>query len=136
MGLKVIFYSLIVIFIILALYVFFPSPDCVKTFFFPVIAFLGILFFILGIALVVLSWKLKGKIRFYFILTGASVFCILIFAILHNLVYGLFILLFGEGFWGNGGDEPVFFILAVIVCPILFIIGAVKSFILLRKKKK
>jgi len=60
--------------------------------------------------------------------------CVLPAAILHNLVYGLFILLFGEGFWGEG-DEAFFFIIALIVCPILFLIGTIGSFILIRKKK-
>jgi hypothetical protein len=37
---------------------------------------------------------------------------------MHNLIYGLGIYLFGQNFWGEGGDEPVFFILAVIGVPL------------------
>ena len=39
--------------------------------------------------------------------------------LLHNLIYGLFY----EHFRRTGGDEPVFFILAVIVIPLYFIIS-------------
>ena len=42
----------------------------------------------------------------------------------HNLIYGLFISLFGWGFWGQG-DEPVFFIIAIFVVPVGFILGAI-----------
>ena len=30
----------------------------------------------------------------------------------------------------NGGDEPVFFIIAIVVCPIGFLVGAVGSIVL------
>jgi hypothetical protein len=70
--------------------------------------------------------------KFFFILTGASAVCIPIFAILHNVVYGLF-------FHGKDGDEAVFFILAVLVCPALFVLGMLGSLVLLisgRLRKK
>jgi len=44
--------------------------------------------------------------------------------LLHNLIYALFILCFGWGFWGQG-DEPVFFIIAIFLVPAGFIVGAV-----------
>ena len=105
---------------------------------FAVTAVLAIVFGLLGIVLVVLAAKLKGPRiqKIFFILTGASAACMPIFAVLHNLVYGLLITLFGEGFWerhGSGGDEPVFFILAILVCPALFLIGTVGSIVLLVK---
>jgi len=56
-------------------------------------------------------------------------------AILHNVVYGLFIWWFGKGFWGPGGDEPVFFVLAILVCPVLFLIGAAASGVLLLRAR-
>ncbi|MBU0708367.1 hypothetical protein KJ596_01290, partial [Patescibacteria group bacterium] len=57
--------------------------------------------------------------------------------ILHNLVYGLFIVLFGADFWERIGlgDEPVLFLLAIFVCPIAFLIGVVGSAILLLKRR-
>jgi hypothetical protein len=61
-------------------------------------------------------------------LAGASAAAIPVCALLHNVVYGLFLWWFGEGFWErHGADEPVFFLLAVVVCPALFLIGAVGS---------
>lgn len=91
----------------------------------------------LGIALVILAVKANfTKIsKAFFILTGASAIGIVVGAVLHNLVYALFIKLFGEGFWAGMGDEPVFFILAVIVCPIALIVGIIGSIVLIVKKR-
>jgi hypothetical protein len=105
---------------------------------FLVIAVLAITFGVLGLVLVVLTVRLReSRIqKIFFILVGASAAGIPICVILHNLVYGLFIAWFGENFWerhGAGGDEPVFFILALLVCPALFLIGTVSSIVLLIK---
>ena len=90
----------------------------------------------LGIALVVLASKAKlTRIsKAFFILTGASAAGIVIGSVLHNLVYALFIKLFGEGFWGMG-DEPVFFIFAIIVCPVALLVGIIGGIVLIAKKK-
>ena len=96
---------------------------------------IAVVFFTLAIALLVLTLKLKEPLmrRIFFLLTGASAVGIPIFAILHNLVYGLF-------FHGKAGeDEAVFFILAVIVCPALFAVGMLGSIVILisdRLRKK
>jgi hypothetical protein len=76
------------------------------------------------------------KLKKYLILTAASVIGFVICVILHNVTYGLFIYLFGEDFWDKIGisDEPFFFLLAVFVCPILFLIGVVGSIVLIIKK--
>jgi len=42
--------------------------------------------------------------------------------VLHNVVYGLF-------FTGKQSDEAVFFILALLVCPLLFAVGTLGSII-------
>jgi len=90
-----------------------------------------IILFLLGIALLVftLREKVEGLLRVFFLLTAASAVGVFVFVLLHNAVYGLFIYFFGADFW-NGGDEPVFFILAVIVCPLGFLTGAVGSIVL------
>ena len=87
--------------------------------------------FLLAVALLVftLREKVAGLLKSFFLLTAASAAGVFVFILLHNAVYGLFIHFFGEGFW-NGGDEPVFFILAVIVCPLGFLVGAVGSIVL------
>ena len=91
----------------------------------------------LGVTLIVLTVKRKvgGMLKKFLLLTGASAVGLPVFAVLHNLVYALLILWFGEDFWGSTGDEPVFFILAVIVCPIGFLVGAVGTIVLAIKNK-
>jgi hypothetical protein len=92
-----------------------------------------IIFFLLGITLLVftLREKVAGKLKTFFLLTAASAVGVFVFILLHNAVYGLFVYFFGEGFWGGtGGDEPFFFILALIVCPLGFLVGAVGSIVL------
>ena len=76
------------------------------------------------------------KLKKYLILTAASIAGFVICVILHNVIYGLLIYLFGEDFWDKIGisDEPFFFLLAVFVCPILFLIGVVGSIVLIIKK--
>ncbi len=70
----------------------------------------GIILCCLGIALIVLAAKAKlTKVsKAFFILTGASAAGMVIGSVLHNLVYALFIKIFGESFWAGMGDEPVF----------------------------
>jgi len=134
--LKAVFYSMLVIFVLIMLYLFVPFVQSLKRTLFPVVAGLGILFFILGIVLIVMTIrsKVKGRLRKFLLLTGISASGILVSVLLHNLVYGLMIYFFGEGFWG-GGDEAVFFILGLIVFPVLFLVGGIGGIWGFRKKK-
>jgi len=77
------------------------------------------------------------RFRKFLILAGLSFGGFFVSVLLHNLVYGLFIILFGPDFWDRIGlrDEPFFFLLAVIVCPIGFLIGAIGSVVLFVKEK-
>ncbi len=104
---------------------------------FAVLVVLSILFTLLGLVVVVLTVRLdETKIKkTFFLLTGASAVAIPICAVLHNVVYALFIWWFGDGFWEkHGTDEPVFFLLAVVVCPASFLIGVVGSIVVLAKR--
>jgi hypothetical protein len=90
-------------------------------------------------ALIVLTIKLKeSRVRkFFFILTGVSAAGVPICAVLHNLVFA-FCVKYNCIYW-SGSDEPVFFILALFVCPALFVIGSLGSIVFLisdRLKKK
>ena len=101
----------------------------------------GAAFFLLGAALIFLTVKEKvgGMSKKFLILTGASAAGLPVFVLLHNAIYGLFIHFFGAGFWdrvGPGGDEPFFFILAIFVCPLGFLVGAVGSIVLAIKNKR
>jgi len=91
----------------------------------------------LGITFLVLTikGKTKGISRKFQLLTGASAIGIPVSILLHNLVYGLFIHFFGAEFW-NGGDEPVFFIMATLVCPVAFLVGAVGSIVLAIRRNR
>ena len=97
-----------------------------------------IVLFGLGIALLVLTVKKgpEGKRRAFLILTGASAVGIPASAVLHNLVYALLILIFGEDVWASLGDEPVFFFLAVIVCPIAYLVGAIGTIVLAARDRR
>ena len=94
---------------------------------------------VLGVTLIVLTirQKVAGITRKFLLLTGASITGIPLFIVLHNAVYALFITWFGADFWGgNGtGDEPVFFILAIIVCPLGFLVGAAGTVITALKNR-
>jgi len=72
------------------------------------------------------------------VLTGASAVGFFASAILHNIVYRLFIHLFGSDFWDRigVGDEPFFFIMGLFVCPIGFLVGAVGSIVLFVKQRR
>jgi hypothetical protein len=92
---------------------------------------------ILGMILIILAAKGKFKkiARVFFILTGASALGIGLSMVLHNLVFALLIKLFGESILGSMGDEPVFFILATIICPLALLVGSIGSIVLISKKK-
>ena len=92
---------------------------------------------IFGIVLIVLAARAKfTKIsKAFFILTGSAALGITVLGVMHNLVFALLIKLFGEDFGARMGDEPVFFILATIVCPLALLVGIIGSIVLIAKKK-
>jgi len=100
---------------------------------FPSFAILSIL----GIVLIILAARAKfTKIsKIFFILTGSSALGIGVSSVLHNLLFALLIKLFGEEFGASMGDEPVFFILATIVCPLALLVGIIGSIVFIAKKK-
>ena len=81
----------------------------------------------LGVTLLVLTAKTKMRagLKKFLLLTEASFVGFPVFLILHNAVSGLF-----------NVEEPVFFILVTIVCPIAFLVGAIGSIILRVKKSR
>jgi hypothetical protein len=138
---KIYISTLVIFWIIFAFFILNVSSMYLP--FIPFIGFIGLPFnaviSLLGIALIILVVRAKiTKIsRAFFILTGSSAIGIGFGAYLHNLVFALFIKLFGEGFWERTGigDEPVFFILATIVCPIALLVGVICSIVFIAKKK-
>jgi len=86
-----------------------------------------VIFFLLGVTLLVLTvrTKVRGMLKGLLLLTGASPVAMLVFGILHNVISGL-----------TNFEEPVFFVLAVIGCPVGFLVGAIASIVLSVKKSR
>ena len=126
-----IFWALVGVFVVVAS-IFALSIREIVGFWFLIIS--GTVLLLLGAALIFLTVKAKagGISDKFLILTGASSAGIIVSILLHNVIYGLFIQWFGADFWERigTGDEPFFFILAIIVCPIGFLVGVVGSVIL------
>jgi hypothetical protein len=122
-----IFWATVAVFLIVVGMIFFGMPLSGYVFFAVLAVFFG-----LGVTLLVLAVraKLKKMPKAFLLLTGASAVGLPLSAVLHNAVYALFIYFFGEGFWNGIGDEPVFFMLAVFVCPLAFLVGAIGSIVL------
>ena len=89
---------------------------------------------LIGIAILVLAVKRveKGLLRKFLLTAGASLAGFPVFAVMHNLVYGLCIYFFGGDLWTRAGieEEPFFFILAILVCPLGAVVGAAGSIVL------
>ena len=86
-----------------------------------------VVFVLLSVALLFLTVKTKvgGILKKFLLLTGASAVGLPVFVLLHNVVSGLFNI-----------EEPVFFIMAIFVCPIGFLFGAVGTIVLAIKSKQ
>ena len=88
-------------------------------------------YFILGLVLLVLCIRTRPlkRLRRFLILTGASSAGLTVFSALHNAFYGLAEL---ASKWpvlkhAAGGLEVAFFVVAVCVCPIGYIVGVLGS---------
>jgi len=140
LAIKTVFWVLVGIFVIMAIMIGVGNEiELPRGVFVSFLFGGGTALLVLGITLIILTIKsgIGGKLKKFLILTGASVAGFFVSVVLHNFIYGLFIHFFGKDFWnriGSGGDEPVFFILAIIVCPIGFLIGAIGSTVLFAKK--
>jgi len=83
--------------------------------------------------------KKQNKLDRYFLLNWRKVWIIVVgwfvAVMLHNFVYAMGIYFGGENFWGVGGDEAVFFIIAIILIPIYVLVVLVYSLVWLIRKK-
>lgn len=99
-----------------------------------------IIFFLLGGMLIFLTLKkkVKGRLKKFLILTGASAVGFFVSVLLHNCLYGaaamtnhiIVLHTLFEIFHG------VFFFVAIFLCPLGFLAGIVGSMALLSKKRK
>jgi hypothetical protein len=129
-----IFWALVVVFVIVVSMIFIPplngllygeeNPTLMGNVFF---VSAGVVLIGLSVTLIVLTVKTKvgERLKKFLLLTEASFVGLLVFAILHNVVSALFNI-----------EEPVFFIIAIIVCPIGFLVGAVGTIVLAIKNKQ
>jgi hypothetical protein len=85
----------------------------------------GVIITGLGVTLLVLTAKAKAerRLKVFLLLAEASFVGLPVFGILHNAVSALL-----------NTEEPVFFIIAIIVCPIGFLVGAIGSIVLTIKR--
>ena len=132
-----IFWALVGFFVVIAIVFAIPAVrELLMSLLFIIVS--GAVFFLLGVALIYSTVKEKvgGTLKKFLILTGASSAGLFVSIFLHNAIYGLFIEWFGVDFWERIGlgDEPLFFIIAVFVCPIGFLVGAVGSIVFAIKK--
>ena len=130
-----VFWALVGVFVFILAQFFVPA---IRDFFRGTLLFLLplIIFSFLGAALIFLTLKrgVSGRLRKFLLLTGASAAGFFISIFLHNFIYGLFIILFGPDFWDRIGlgDEPLFFFIALLICPLAFLIGTIGSLLLLK----
>jgi len=78
---------------------------------------------IAALAILYFGWrKLKGRLRIYVMMMGGAIVGFFVSVLLHNAIYAV---VFVKPLERPDYDEPVFFIIAVIVCPIIFAVGVV-----------
>lgn len=129
----IVLYSMLVCFVLIVGYFVQPWGVEGRQAMFILLAILGVIFLLLGVVMVLQALKENGRCRIMYMLTGIAGILPLPGAVLHNVMYGL-----GQHFvsWQVifeflGG---VFFILALLVAPVLFLIGIVGSLICFHKK--
>lgn len=137
--LRTVFYALIATFMVIIGQFFIPAiGDLFRGSFLFLLPFA--VFFLLGAALIFLTLKkkVKGKLKKFLILTGASSAGFFVSVLLHNLLYGLAIIASQITFlkYLLEALHVAFFFIATIVCPLGFLIGATGSLALFVRKKR
>jgi len=136
--LTIIFYLLVAVFVLAISIIFIPVFRGFVSGAFMIIS--GVILVILGSVLIGLTLvqKVEGKLKKFLMLTGASAAGFFVFAILHNIFYGL------EQVTGHitilsylmKAFEVIFFLIAIFACPIGFLIGVIGTIIMFNKKRE
>ena len=76
-------------------------------------------------------------LKAFLLVAGISLGVFIISVFLHNAIYGLFILWFGEDFWTRTGigDEPVFFFIAIFSL-VPFAVGTIGGLVIFLKGRR
>lgn len=130
---KKLIYSQIIVFVLIISYFLVSFKYDITRPFFLILAILGITFLILGTILIIKARKEKGKLKFFLTLTGISAISPFLGSILHNFFYGLSIV-FGNLKLFFEVLHTTFFIISLLIAPILFIIGVTGSIIIFSRK--
>jgi len=100
---------------------------------------IGILF-LLGIALIIFTIKdkIKGKLKFFLLLTGISSTSFFVSIILHNMFYAFAILSKNIILLQKIMEilHTLFFLIGIPLCPLGFLVGVVSTIILINRNKK
>ncbi len=132
------FWVLIGVFLVVLAEFFIPA---VRDLFRGSILFLAPLavFFLLGSVLLFLAIKgsVKGMLKKFLILTGASAAGFFVFVLLHNVFYALGVVTSDITVLKYLVEAVgvIFFLIAIFACPVGFLIGAVGSIVMLIKKR-
>ena len=131
-SLVVVFWAMVAAFVALILTVLFPDGS---GFFRPLFLSLVALCFLLGLALLILAvrWQARNLLRTFWILAGASTAGAALGSVLHNVFYALATV---TDKWpvlstAMGGLEAAFLVIAVLVCPVAFLVGTVGAIVLI-----
>lgn len=133
-----IFQILIIIFLaILSFFVISIFKEMEQILFFYMLILSGI-FFLIGLLLLILTikFKIKKPLRKFLLAIGISSTGFLIGVILHNFYYALHIATSQTPMLNYSAEilHVAFFLFATIICPILFLIGAIGTIIILKRK--
>jgi cation transport ATPase len=125
----------LLIFMLLGIFVL--DPGDFRPNIFPLIALAALVFLILGIVVIVRTFKkkIKGKLKTFLLLSGISSTGALTGTILHNLFYALGIMTQHFYLISQFMEflHAAFFIISVLLSPIGFVVGTIGSLILLKK---
>jgi hypothetical protein len=135
--LLIVFWALAAAFVALVLTTFFPDAlDFFRELFLTLVA----LCFLLGIALLILAvrWRERTLLRTFWILTGASTAGCALGSVLHNAFYALAEVTAKWLILSKAMEilEVAFFAIAVLVCPVAFLVGAVGAIALLVRRRR
>jgi len=138
-SLKLTFWALVVVFLLIISEFFIPA---IRELFRGSFLFLLPLavFSLLGILLLFLTLKQKveGALKWFLILTGASAGGFFVFVFLHNAFYALNTIISHIIILNYLTEilHVIFFIIAVLICPLGFLIGLLGNIVLFIKRKR
>ncbi len=136
---KKIFWILVINFVLILSQIFIPA---IRNLFrgSPLFFFSFATLSVLGVILIFLTIKkkVKGKLKGFLLLTGISSPGFFMSVLLHNFLYALAEITKQINLLSRLFEvlHVIFFIIAVIVCPIGFLVGIIGSLLLINKKER